>query len=161
MKPISRETVDLIIDHFEAHDDTEMQQRFKRFSEQQPFLMAYLLAGDEEFVEEENRGDLLYLGLMIFEVLSGERGGLPKVGEDPLMETDERNMQMVMNLDEASEMHFQEAIERMLEGYNQQPLLTAMLEVLMSGNEDTPELAPESVGMNLIHLKTVIDSLDR
>lgn len=161
MKPISRETVDLIIDRYEAHDDAEMQRRFKRFSEQQPFLMAYLLAGDEEFVEEENRGDLLYLGLMIFEVLTGERGGLPEVGEDPLMEADERNMQLVLSLDEASEMHFQEAIERMLEGYNQQPLLTAMLEVLMSGNEDTPELAPESVGMNLIHLKTVIDCLDR
>ena len=73
MKPISREAVDLIIDRFETHDDAEMQRRFKRFSEQQPFLMAYLLAGDEEFVEEENRGDLLYLGLMIFEVLTGER----------------------------------------------------------------------------------------
>ena len=161
MKTIPRETVDLIIDRFEAADDAEMQRRFKRFSEEQPFLMAYLLAGDEEFVEEENRGDLLYLGLMIFETLSGERGGLPRVGEDPLMEADELNMQMVLSLDEASEMQFQQAVERMLEGYNQQPLLTAMLEVLMSGNEETPELAPESVGMNLIHLKTMIDCLDR
>lgn len=144
MKTISREAVDLIIDRYEAHDDTEMQQRFKRFSEQQPFLMAYLLAGDEEFVEEENRGDLLYLGLMIFEILSGERGGLPEVGEDPLMEADERNMQLVLSLDEASEMHFQESIERMLEGYNQQPLLTAMLEVLMSGNEETPNSRPKA-----------------
>ncbi len=34
-------------------------------------------------------------------------------------------------------------------------------EILMSGNEDTPELAPESIGLQMVWLKTVIDALDR
>ena len=33
--------------------------------------------------------------------------------------------------------------------------------MLMSGNEEAPELAPESVGMGLIYLKTVVDCLDQ
>ncbi len=31
----------------------------------------------------------------------------------------------------------------------------------MSGNEETPELAPEDIGLEMVWLKTVIDASDR
>ena len=161
MKTIPREVVEPIIERFEALDENELQPRFKRFSEEQPHLMTYLLVGDEEFVEEERRGDLIYLGLLTYEVLSGERGGLPSAGEEVVVAADDANLQTLMSLDESSEAQFAEANERMLATYNQRHLLTALLEILMAGNEETPELAPESVGTSLMHLKTVIDCLDR
>ena len=35
------------------------------------------------------------------------------------------------------------------------------IEILMSGNVVTPELAPESIGLEMAWLKTVVDALDR
>ncbi len=35
------------------------------------------------------------------------------------------------------------------------------VEVLMSGHEETPELAPESIGLQLLSVKTVLDCLDQ
>ena len=161
MKTIPRETVEAIVERYEHLEEDKLQPLFARFSAEQPFLMTYLLVGDEEFVEEENRGDLLYLGLMVYQILSNERGGLPTAAEDAVIEADDANMQMLMALEESSEMQFQTAIEKMIADFNQQHVLGVMLEMLMAGNEETPDLAPESVGMNLIHLKTVIDCLDR
>ena len=41
------------------------------------------------------------------------------------------------------------------------PLLTTAIESLMSGNEEEPEMVRESIGLELLHLKTVLDCLDR
>jgi hypothetical protein len=46
-------------------------------------------------------------------------------------------------------------------GYNQQPLLAFCIEILMAGDEETPELAPQRIGMELNWLKTVIDCFDQ
>jgi hypothetical protein len=43
----------------------------------------------------------------------------------------------------------------------QMPLLGAVLEALMEGNEEEPELLHEDIGLALLHLKTVIDCLDQ
>ena len=47
------------------------------------------------------------------------------------------------------------------EDYNQREILAFGIEILMSGNEETPELAPEDIGLEMVWLKTVIDALDR
>jgi hypothetical protein len=39
--------------------------------------------------------------------------------------------------------------------------LGAVVEALMDGHEKEPNLAPEHLGLALIHLKTVIDCLDQ
>jgi hypothetical protein len=36
-----------------------------------------------------------------------------------------------------------------------------MIELLMAGQEETPELAGDEVGVGFLHLKTVIDVLDQ
>jgi hypothetical protein len=54
-----------------------------------------------------------------------------------------------------------DAVQEMISTYNQMPLLGAMVEALMEGNEEEPEMAGENVGMSLLHLKTVIDCLDK
>ena len=53
------------------------------------------------------------------------------------------------------------ALDRMCQDYNQREILAFGIEILMSGNEDTPELAPEGIGLEMVWLKTVIDALDR
>jgi hypothetical protein len=45
--------------------------------------------------------------------------------------------------------------------YNQIEVLNAVIEALMSGHEEEPELAGEHIGLALLHLKTVVDCLDQ
>ena len=49
----------------------------------------------------------------------------------------------------------------MSQDYNQREILAFGIEILMSGNEETPELAPEGIGLEMVWLKTVIDASDR
>jgi hypothetical protein len=41
------------------------------------------------------------------------------------------------------------------------PLLKSVIEALLIGNEEEPELAGDDVGTALLHLKTVLDCLDQ
>ncbi len=52
-------------------------------------------------------------------------------------------------------------MQKLVASYHQMPLLGAVLEALMTGNEDEPALAQEDTGLALLHLKTVIDCLDQ
>jgi hypothetical protein len=49
----------------------------------------------------------------------------------------------------------------LFQDYNQREILGFGIEILMSGNEDTPELAPEGIGLEMVWLKTAVDALDR
>jgi hypothetical protein len=160
MKPISRRDAEAAFDRFYELAEDEAVRRFERFGREQPFLMTYLLAGDEEFTDESRRGELLELGLIVYEAMSGGRA-LPQVAEDRVLSSDEANMQMLTSLDEGSEFGAEAAMERMLTSYNQRELLGVVLEFLMEGNEETPELAPAGIGMSLLHVKTAIDCFDR
>jgi hypothetical protein len=53
------------------------------------------------------------------------------------------------------------ALQNLMATYNQIDVLNAVIEALMAGNEDEPELAGEHIGLALLHLKTVVDSLDQ
>jgi hypothetical protein len=47
------------------------------------------------------------------------------------------------------------------DSYNQMPLLGMILSALMADYADEPELAPDNLGLALLHLKTIIDCLDQ
>ena len=104
---------------------------------------------------------LIYLGAVIFEIIASQQVDLRPVSPEEVMAAEEANVLLLEDLEEGSEMGFTEAVESLLVTYNQMPLLSALLEALMSPHEDNPELAPDHIGMALIHLKTVIDCLDQ
>jgi hypothetical protein len=53
------------------------------------------------------------------------------------------------------------ALQNLMSTYNQIEVLNAVIEALMSGHEEEPELAGEHIGLALLHLKTVVDCLDQ
>ena len=160
MKPISREAAESAFEQFQSFEESEAVRRFERFGREQRPLMTYLFAGDEEFTDESRRGELLELGLIIYDAMSGGLA-IGAVSEEDVIAADDANRQMLEELDEASQFESDAALERMLKAYNQRELLGLALEFLMEGNEETPELAPAGIGMSLLHVKTLIDCLDR
>jgi hypothetical protein len=139
--------------------------QFIAYGEAQPAIVGYLLAAEEESKGEGKgelgRGDLLFLGLFIWESFRAAGHQPREVTPEDIEAAEEANTNYLERLEEGSEHGFAEAVRGLMETYNQMPLLGATLEILMSENAEEPDMAGEDVGLALLHLKTVIDVLDQ
>lgn len=145
------------------NESSELEARglAERMQQEQPFIMVYLLAAEESMLDAKERGSLLMLGATVWQIMA-QSGRSPRQVMDADLETAEAaNIRALEDLEEDSEFAQRDAMQRLLTDYNQMPLLGAVVESLMAGHEDAPELAPEHIGLALIHLKTVIDCLDQ
>jgi hypothetical protein len=161
MKTIPVEQIDLVWERMNQSTQEEAERLAQRMQRRQPAIMVYLLAMDESLYDEAERGRLMELGAIIWEVMSASHPKLREVTPAELDAAETANMQFLQQLDEGAEADFASAGQKMLARYNQMPLLGAVLEGLMAGHEERPELAPESTGPALLYLKTVIDCLDQ
>lgn len=139
----------------------DLQAGVDRMIQDQPFIGAYLLAVEEMLMPEADRGQLLLISLFLWEVMSAGRPPLRQVSQAEIEAAEEANVQFLENLESGSEMEHTASLQRLLTTYNQAPLLQAVLEALMAEHAEDPDNAPESVGMALLHLKTVLDCLDQ
>ena len=161
MKTIAAEDIEALMCQMDQASTDQAQQVAARMQSQQPYIMVYLLAAEEQADEGAEPGWLLWLGGVICEAAARAHPRLRQVAGDDLLAAEEKNVQMLEKLEDGSEMDFVAAVERLLSTYNQQPLLGAVLAALMAGHEEAPELAPDNIGVALLHLKTVIDCLDQ
>ena len=86
---------------------------------------------------------------------------LPTATPEEIERAEDANPRTLEELDETSEFEWENSLRDLFRDYNQREILGFGIEILMSGNEDTPELAPEGIGLEMVWLKTVIDALDR
>jgi hypothetical protein len=161
MKQITQETVLTTWAQMNQLPEKEATKRFKQFSDAQPGVIAYLLAVDEEVTPEGERGDLLFLGLFIWESFRAAGLSPTLVVPEAIEAAEETNTKFLTGLDEGSEHGMFDAVRQLMQNYNQMPLLGGLLEILMSENAEEPEMAGDNVGVALLHLKTVIDTLDQ
>jgi hypothetical protein len=138
----------------------DAQAMLDALAKAQPFIFAYLMAVDETLYEDEQRGQLLLIGLVLWEVLRKEAPTHVIPIED-IQAAEESNLRFLEGLEAGSEMDYMEGMQQLISSYNQMPLLGAVVEALMEGNEEEPELANENLGLAMVHLKSVIDCLDR
>jgi hypothetical protein len=161
MKTITQEVIDHHWDRICSLSDEESERLVRRMLQEQPFIMLYLLAADEQWMAQEERGRLQELGAIVWEIMSQNGQKLRQVSPKELEAAEDANTAFAQQLDEGPEMQFQEAILHMMANYNQMPLLGTIVEALMEEYEEAPSIAPDGVGMALLHLKTVIDCLDQ
>lgn len=162
MKTIPVETVDEVWLRFNAFSDAECEDMSERMKAEQPFILIYLLACDENLYEdEEERGSLMELGAIVWRVMAAGDAPLRVVTDEELEAAEQANLKMLEDMDDDSDEQMAGLVTDFFTDYNQMPLLGAVLEALMSGHEDNPEEAPDNIGLALLHLKTVIDCLDQ
>jgi hypothetical protein len=172
MKTIPAEFVDEIWDQLQSTGEAEMSMLAQRMHEEQPFILVYLMAGegmeaegDEATAADEPTvplpGRLVELGVVAWRVMAVANPALRTVTGEELVAAEAANMGALVTLDEGPESRFDEGAANLFGRYNQLPLLGALLSALMAGNEDTPELAGDDAGLNLLRLKSVIDCLDQ
>lgn len=138
----------------------DAQTMLDAMAKAQPYIFAYLMAVDETLYEDEQRGQLLLIGLILWEVFRREAPA-EVVPIEAIEAAEAENLQFLERLEAGSEMDYAEGLQQLISTYNQMPLLGAVVEALMEGNEEEPELANENLGLALVHLKSVIDCLDQ
>ena len=142
-------------------DNKQTKAVVKRFMEEQPALGIYLFANLESLGEEAQDRPFIDVALAAWQALSEAAGRpLKKVEPEEIERAEAINTKFLERLEDASEIQWQRMVREGFQNYNQRELLGFTVEVLMSGHEDSPELAPESTGTELLWIRTVIDCLE-
>lgn len=161
MRTVSTNEID---EAWEALCDLNEEQTgalVKRFMEEQPALGIYLSVNFES-LEDKSDSPLIEVVIGCWQAMSqAAEGALPQVTPEEIENAEEANTAALAQLEDAAEMEWHDAVLDLVQDYNQRELLGFGIEMLMSGNEEAPELAPDSLGLELIWLKTVLDCLDQ
>ncbi len=139
----------------------QAEARMQKVLEAQPGICSYLLFLDEDLLPPEEQGMIMMIGYCIITCMERVGAPLRVVEPEDIEELEQQNLAFLETLDEGAEADFSTAVAGMLQTYSQAPLLRTLLETLMEGYEEDPENAPENTGMIFLHLKTIIDTLDR
>ena len=161
MKTISDKLIDRTWKRINECTEEDAQRLMDEMAKHQPFIVAYLLAVEETMMSGEQRGQLMLIGLILWKIFSTENSALRSVSKEDLEAAEEANIRFLEELEAGSEMDHMSALQNLMATYNQIEILNAVIEALMAGHEDEPELAGEHIGLALLHLKTVVDTLDQ
>lgn len=155
---ITSEQLDQALEYVnqQLSDETSSEALMGQMSEQQPLMLAYLMSGDEEEMEEEEMEYLLYLGTVIWKAFDLAHPGLGEVIEPLLEEIEDKNAELFSESgDEADDL--MTTVENLMGDYTQPELLAFVSDALMDDEEGISE---EAMGEAFFVLKTVIDCFD-
>jgi hypothetical protein len=162
MNTVSREQIVEVWTQLCDLDETDTGVLVKKFMDEQPALGIYLFASLEEVEGGAEHTRIAELVVAAWQAMSKSAGRRLSVATPEEIErAEDANTRSLEELDEGSEFEWENSVRDLLQDYNQREILGFGIEILMSGNEDTPELAPEGIGLEMVWLKTVIDALDR
>lgn len=156
MEPISADIVESTWQRMAAMPSREAPKLVARMEKEQPVVMAYLMAVDHDLFNQEERELLLYLGMVVWQIMSQGSTPLPRVTEKALDRAEKSNMKTIESLMDASEADFTETARTMIENYSQPEVLRYVVEALVEAVEDE-EVRDENMGIMMLDLKTVID----
>lgn len=163
MKTVPRQDIEQTWERLCAMNKEQTEALVKQFMNEQPALGMYLFANGESLEAGSlQESPLIDLVVASWQTLSQAAGRpLTPVTPKQIERAEQANTKAMEQLEEASEFEAREAAQTTLQPHRQRELLGFGIELLMSGHEENPELAPESIGMEFLWLRTVIDCLDR
>lgn len=163
MQTVPNEIVEAVWQELGQMTQEQASDLAQRIQSEQPTILMYLLAAEEADEDGEvEPGWLLEIGAVICEAMRRVSDGeLPEVTGEELDAAEQANIRYLEDLEEGSEMDYEQALRELTDGYNQMPLLGSILEQVMGGTEPGDLEPVADVGMGLLRVKTVIDCLDR
>ncbi|MDZ7341032.1 MAG: hypothetical protein ONB27_06705 [candidate division KSB1 bacterium] len=160
MKTISAETIDQAWRDLAVMLPGTFTNVVGDFAQEQPFILSYLMAVDEEQLNEDERELLVFLGTIIWRIMSQGDVPLAKATAEKIFAAEDNNVNMFRNFQGKDQSDYYEAITNMLQSYNQTELLNFVISVLTEEDEES-NVREDNLGMMMIYLKTVIDCLDK
>lgn len=160
MKPISADVVEKTWKRMGSMSVQKAAELIYLMEEQQPFVLAYLLGVGGDTLNRDERELLLYLGEVVWQIMSQGDTPLTKITGDVLDEVEESNWKMIEYLQGESEAGFIDTVREIINNYGQPEVLRYVVEALMEEEEEGCLIREERKGTMLMYLKTVIDCFD-
>src|SRR5258706_3734418 len=139
MKTISGKIIDRTWRRINNATEEDAHGRLDAMAKQQPFIVAYLMAVEETLMGEDERGQLVLIGLILWEIISNANPDLRSITMADLEAAETLNVKFLEDLEAGSEMDHMAALQNLMATYNQMDLLNAVVEALMAGHEEEPE----------------------
>lgn len=159
MQPISAEIVEKTWRKQAQMSPEEIPRLVNRMAKQQPALMAYLMAVDQDILNREEQELQFYLGIAVWQMMEQGDKKLAKVTEKRIEEMEQKNEEMLEYLEKEPE--FEKTVEMIFGDYNQKEVLRYVFEALFEEEDEEENIREGMKGIIGINLKTVIDCLDQ
>jgi hypothetical protein len=159
MKPISTESVEQTAQRIGNLSVRQGEQLTQKFMEEQPLVMAYLTAVDNDLLNEEEREWLFFLGTAVWQMMAQGDARLPQVTEQIVEQVETANQRTFETLADGSDEDTRAAMEKLLRDYNQSAVLKYVITALMESAQEEG-IRQDNLGVLMLDLKTVIDCLD-
>jgi len=159
-KSISAEVVERTWQRIAGQSVKDAQKLVNRMSKEQPVVLAYLMAVDNDIFNQSEREVLLFLGVVVWQIMLQGTRPLPKVTEKILDKAEAGNLKMAEYLRGETEAGFEEATRKIIGSYKQPEVLRYVVEAIMEDTEESSPIREENKGIMFLDLKTVIDCFD-
>jgi len=156
-KSISAEVVERTWQRIAGQSAKDAQKLVNRMSKEQPLVLAYLMAVDNDIFNQSEREVLLFLGVVVWQIMLQGNRPLPKVTEKILDKAEAANLKMAEYLRGETEAGFEEATRKIIGSYKQPEVLRYVVEAIMEDTEESSPIREENKGIMFLDLKTVID----
>ena len=162
MGTISAEIVVKIWQAMDQLDADEAIDLSNEMAEEQPVILAYLMALDDMPFNQHEKEIILYLGIVVWQMIKRSPKRLLKVTRKKLNRAESANLESLNFLASDTDADFVSAVQFMLEGYEEPEVLGYIIEALMDEEEyeasgDAP-VRNEYRGLAFVHLKIVLDA---
>lgn len=159
MRPVDARTVEATWKEMCCASRWDAKRWIKEMTAEQPVVLAYLLAVDHDFLDQDERKQLLYLGVAVWRMMC--RGGCrPATVTEELLDWVERRKEKELKrlVGKGPEV-LDRAARELLVRFPQPELFRYVVEALMEEGEGSA-VRPEVKGLMVTRLLTVIEALD-
>lgn len=162
MKPISPDIVEKTWKKMVRTSSPQKAQKLVTLmGKKQPIILAYLMAVGSDIFNLDERELLLYLGVVVWQIMSKGSTSLPKIKVKTLDKIENLNIKMIEYLKGKSYIEFINNAENIINNYSQPEVLKYVIEALMEETEEGCLIRDENKGIVAIYLKTVNDCLNK
>ena len=162
METVSGEVIEDTWNRLCELDEKGSRLLSEEFFKTQPALGIYCAAQQENLGDEGETSPMVELTIACWQAMTRVAGGrLPNATPEEIESAEEATRKQLENLEEGSEMDLQSHARRMIASHNQREMLGFGIRILMARHQEEPDLAPDSLGLEMIWLNTVVDCLDK
>jgi len=158
---VSAETVTRVWQDMAQVSADEAPRFVQQMEEEQPAVMAYLLAVGDALFNQHEQEIIFYLGMVVWQVMKQSKRRLRKVTEERLDQAEEANLDFLERFSASPEADFESATQEMLDTYPEPEVLRYIVEAINEEEDydpDDPPIRDEYRGMAFVYLKTVLDA---
>ncbi|MCA9247520.1 MAG: hypothetical protein KDA42_10405 [Planctomycetales bacterium] len=161
---ISSELVTETWQRVASTEDDEAQMLIEQMTDEQPLLLAYLMAMGEQEPFDDHEGQMLfYLGLVVWQIMRECPTGLAEVTPEILELSEQENEKLLERLAGEDEESWERAFASLLAEYPEPEVLRYIVHALVDEEDyeegDDPPMREECRSAAFLDLKTVLDAL--